>query len=208
MERNKTCCEKCKRYISLSNFKKHFNACLGPKRKKLRGVDFDPNRGYKDGTRKAWNKGRTKETCDITARIAKKLVVSMQGIKHPAWTKEQRDKQSLLKKKYFQENPEKHPNRLLANNRTSYTYPEKIAADWLTAAGITYEKNKRVDIYYPDFVVGKIIIEIDGEYWHNQERDKARDLILSSYGYTIFRIKSKERIVEKLSEIFKNECEV
>ena len=31
---------------------------------------------------------------------------------------------------YYKENPEMHPNRLLANNRNKWTYPERLAAEW------------------------------------------------------------------------------
>lgn len=37
------------------------------------GKDFDPNRGYRDGTRVPWNKGLTKETNSSVAAYAKKL---------------------------------------------------------------------------------------------------------------------------------------
>jgi len=49
-------CEKCDCDFRVNNFAKHQQACTGPKVKKIRGIDFDPNHGYKDGTRKAWNK--------------------------------------------------------------------------------------------------------------------------------------------------------
>ena len=50
-------CYKCEREITANNFRKHSESCKGPKVKKIRGEDFDPNVGYKDGSRKAWNKG-------------------------------------------------------------------------------------------------------------------------------------------------------
>jgi len=50
-------CDKCGREITSNNFERHYDACIGPVKKKVRGVDFDPNHGYKNGTRQAWNKG-------------------------------------------------------------------------------------------------------------------------------------------------------
>lgn len=50
-------CEKCKRDITANNYQRHVMACIGPVVKKIRGVDFDPNHGYKTGKRQAWNKG-------------------------------------------------------------------------------------------------------------------------------------------------------
>lgn len=60
--RNKIECNKCFRPISKSNYKRHCAACNGVKIKKIYGVDYDPNHGYKTGSRSAWNKGLTKDT--------------------------------------------------------------------------------------------------------------------------------------------------
>lgn len=50
-------CDRCSREITQNNFARHSAVCKGAKAKKIRGLDFDPNSGYKDGTRVAWNKG-------------------------------------------------------------------------------------------------------------------------------------------------------
>ena len=51
-------CTKCKRDITVNNFERHYESCKGVKKKKVRGIDFDPNIGYTLGTRSAWNKGK------------------------------------------------------------------------------------------------------------------------------------------------------
>ena len=57
----KIVCKHCNRLISNSNHSRHIISCEriedpnAPK--KILGIDFDPNRGYADGTRSAWNKG-------------------------------------------------------------------------------------------------------------------------------------------------------
>ncbi len=38
------------------------------------GTDFDPNRGYQDGTRQAWNKGLTKDTNESVKKYANSLM--------------------------------------------------------------------------------------------------------------------------------------
>ena len=38
--------------------------------------------------------------------------------------------------------------------------------------------------------------------WYNQEKDQERDKKLSELGYTIYRIKAKERIEDRLESIF------
>jgi hypothetical protein len=50
-------CEICCKQISKNNYNRHAKSCVGVKPRKIRGVDFDPNVGYKNGTRTAWNKG-------------------------------------------------------------------------------------------------------------------------------------------------------
>ena len=55
-------CNKCNKEITVNNYNKHQISCNSVKEKKIRGVDFDPNSGYKDGSRSAWNKGLTKDT--------------------------------------------------------------------------------------------------------------------------------------------------
>ena len=68
MKRSYIECEKCQQEISCSNFQRHSDSCKGPKIKKIRGVDYDPNSGYIDGSRKVWNKDKTKKS---DSRIAK-----------------------------------------------------------------------------------------------------------------------------------------
>lgn len=51
-------CDKCNLEFRANVYDRHFKSCSPPKKKKIRGVDFDPNAGFKDGTRVAWNKGK------------------------------------------------------------------------------------------------------------------------------------------------------
>lgn len=60
---------------------------------------------------------------------------------------------------------------------------------------------KKIGEYYPDFVVGNLIIEIDGEYWHNPTVDAEKDKMFNSLGYTVKRIKAKQRIEEELENL-------
>jgi very-short-patch-repair endonuclease len=148
-----------------------------------------------------WNKGLDK-TDPRVAKNAENLSKSKKG-KAPniIWTDEMRKAKSEWRKQLHLNNPESHPNRRLAGNKKKMTYPEKIAADWLDRNHISYEHNKRISRYYPDFTIGNIIVEIDGEYWHNEEKDRIRDKKLNDLGYTVYRIKAKERIEEKLQEL-------
>lgn len=148
-----------------------------------------------------WNKGLDKSDARVASYslgISKALKGKPSSV---VWTDEMRKAKSEWKKQLHVDNPELHPNRKLAGNKKKWTYPERVAGDWLDKHNIAYEKNKKIGRYYPDFVIGSIIVEIDGEYWHDAEKDCVRDKELGDLGYTVHRIKSKERIEERLQEL-------
>ena len=117
------------------------------------------------------------------------------------WTDEKRKAQSEWRIKLHREHPECHPNRRLANNRSKMSYPEKVAFDFLTSLGIVFEHQKKIGRYYPDFVIGDLIIEIDGAQWHDSIRDSKRDEELNNLGFKIFRIDSKQHIENEIQKI-------
>lgn len=133
--------------------------------------------------------------------IANKLVKQL-GKGLQVWTAQQRKAKSEEKKKLYAEHPEKHPNRRLANNRSKMSFPERIVYDYLTTKNIQFEHNKYIKPYWADFVINKTIIEVDGERWHNRDKDLKRDSHLNNYGYEVFRFKAKD-IVKKVSIIDK-----
>jgi very-short-patch-repair endonuclease len=160
-------------------------------------------RNYKNGMtgKTSWNRGLTKEDPRVK-KNAEGVSKTLKGRPGRPWTDEQRLAKSEWRKQYHRDNPEAHPNRKLANNKTKMSYPEQIAYNWLLRNNIPFEHQKRIGKYYPDFVIGSTIIEIDGERWHSAERDQIRDCFLSENGYTITRIKAKEPIEDRLSQIF------
>ena len=186
----KFCNKNCK---SLNSFKNHERLC-----------PHNPDRKYVSHTKgkTPWNKGLTKETDERVAENAKGVSNTLKGRPSSVvWTDEMRKAKSDWRKQFHKDFPEMHPNRRLAGNRKKMSYPEKVAYDYLTRYNIVFEHNKKIDKYYPDFVIGKLIVEIDGAQWHDKEKDKIRDEIISSYGYQIVRILSTENIEERLSEI-------
>lgn len=70
----KTTCDKCNRVFRNCGYANHYPKCIGPKpMKKIRGVDYDPNHGYKDGSRSAWNKGLTADTSASLKEAGRKI---------------------------------------------------------------------------------------------------------------------------------------
>lgn len=55
MIRNKKLCSKCNVEISKSNYNRHIESCKGVVIKKIRGIDYDPNVGYKENNRQGTN---------------------------------------------------------------------------------------------------------------------------------------------------------
>lgn len=198
--------KECKNANSLRN---HERMCKqNPERQVSPFVKLNTERG-------AWNKGLTKETDERVAKFANTLHehiqagISCQYDRKAVWTEERRKKQSDKKKKLYAEHPEKHPNVKLAGNHAKLTYPEQLAHDWLVEHGYepihnwhykSDEINRYVDFYVEPL---KLIIEIDGEYWHaDATLDKAKDEDAQAHGFATLRIKPKEGVVKQLETYF------
>ena len=170
----------------------------------------------------AWNKGLTKDTDERVKNSAKtlseniKLGITKQYDHKSIWTEELRNKKSEEKKKFYAEHPEAHPNRKLANNHIKMSYPERIVFDWLNEKKLSFEHNKLIktktitryaDFYLKDY---NLIIEVDGEFWHNKkiDEDKKKDLEAEEYGYTTLRIKAKDRIIDRLNNYFSSPTKI
>jgi hypothetical protein len=235
MKRNKKECNICGSLISFSNFNSHSKSCAKKKEQNPsfskvnndfvcnfcgkifskygikahiwrshteKGKNFIP---CPKGTLVAWNKGLTKETNETVRKIS--ILVSKNTIGKPGRPQSEETKKRISesRKRFLKLHPELHPNRILAGNRSKWTYPERIASNWFDKNNISFEYNKKIDKFFPDFTIEskKLIIEIDGEQFHKDKSyDKNRDKILSELGYTIIRIDSKENIENRLKQIF------
>ena len=190
----KHCNKNCKNHNSWRN---HERLCSKNLNKQISSLEK-----FNKSNRPRWNKGLTKETDARVANMAKNVSKATKGkpSNHP-WTEEQRKAKSEWKKKYHKLHPEKHPNRKLANNKKYMSYPEKIAYDFLTLNNIKFQHNKKIGKYFPDFLIDNFIIEIDGSYWHNKEKDDNRDKELKEMGYIVYRINAKSHIETELQNI-------
>jgi very-short-patch-repair endonuclease len=131
--------------------------------------------------------------------------------KIPLWTKEQRKLQSERKKKLYKDHPEKHPGAKLANNKSKMSYPEKLAYCFFEDNNFNFKHSFSVGPYFADFLLvdTKQIIEVDGEYWHkdNKEQDKKRDEFIESQGYKVVRFPAKE-IIARLNVFFNKQYKI
>jgi len=186
------CQKECKN--NLNSLRNHERLCA-----------LNPNKQKSNLDRKgipAWNKGLTKDDPRV-AKNGENVSKALKGKPTYKWTDEQRKARSEWRKNLHKEHPETHPNRRLAGNRNKMSYPEKVAFDFLTKMGIIFDHQKQVGKYFPDFIIDNVIIEIDGERWHDVEKDKVRDDFLTKAGYTVNRIKAKDRIEEKIKDILR-----
>ena len=167
-----------------------------------------------------WNKGLTKET-DV--RVAKNAQATSDVLQAKIesgwkpffatdeyWTDKMRAQRSAEKIKLYNEHPELHPNRRLASNKIM-SYPEQIAANWLSAHNISFVPQYQTVFYdkkrFVDFFIEahNLYIEIDGEYWHakSAEKDEAKDLFaLQEQGITTLRVKPKLGVELQLEQFF------
>ena len=178
--------------------------------------------GFNDKGHKAWNKGLTKDTDDRVKRSSESVKTTVLDkistgwvpafATKEYWTEDRKKQQSEKRKKFLLENPEKHPNRILASNRKNYSYLENIVSKWLDDNDIKYERqfvypfkdsNRYVDFYIKDY---NLFIEVDGEYWHKNsiDIDTLKDELALNDGITTLRISSKENINNTLNNYFKN----
>lgn len=206
-ESGKVLCPECGKEYSVKGIHTHIWRTHGEGRNWTANND-----GYKTGSREPWNKGldksdpRVRKNAISVQKSLKKLYDS--GYRSPTqteeyWTEERRKAKSSWKKELHRKHPELHPNRLLANNRNKMTYPEKVAYDYLVSKGIEFEHQKPIAGFFVDFCINSVIIEIDGEHWHPEGNDKDahRDQILKNEGYTVYRIRSKEQIEDRIQNI-------
>jgi very-short-patch-repair endonuclease/DNA-directed RNA polymerase subunit RPC12/RpoP len=103
-----------------------------------------------------------------------------------------------MKNKIFKEKALK--KQALIFSKTSMTSIEKKIANFLYKLGISYQFNKYIktknSFRFPDFTIGNLIIECDGEYWHRnrKQEDYERQLELEDIGYRVIRFTDKEII--------------
>ena len=71
------------------------------------------------------------------------------------------------------------------------SFPELLTEQFLDKRNVKYEREIRFGKWFADFVIGKSILEIDGQQHRLPDRilkDKEKDAYLSSLGYQVTRI--------------------
>ena len=82
-------------------------------------------------------------------------------------------------------------------NNHKETDLEKKMRLWLESQGIKFEEQKTIgNITVPDFVIGNVILFVDGEFWHDRPRrvftDARINKRLEKLGYKVLRYKGND----------------
>lgn len=146
-----------------------------------------------------WNKGKTKKTDPRILKIAINLSKVLKG-RPITYAITDKHKEASRKRMLGNANPAKRPEvrekirksvlkmyvdhpEILENRRSSginqysnsYTSIEKSIADVLSTLSLPFIHNYRIGRYFVDFLVlDNIILECDGEYWHQDTDKEAR----------------------------------
>jgi very-short-patch-repair endonuclease len=136
----------------------------------------------------------------IAALIRHKLVnfwrtksemLSLAGKKR-THSEETKNKISVIRKKFLEENPDKIPYKINHKSRGE-TYPEKYFREWLEKENIPFQQEYRFKLYAFDFLInGRVDLEIDGDQHKLDEKiiahDIKRDDKSKDAGFVVYRI--------------------
>ena len=101
----------------------------------------------------------------------------------------------------------------MAINQPRISSIELVLKEQFDIAGLDYEQQFPIDYYIPDFafVKQKLVVECDGDYWHNLPKQKAKDRRKNGYyklkGWRVIRFweheinKNPEKCLEKVLEL-------
>lgn len=194
-------CEKCNRDITLNNWTKHETSCIGPKVKKIRGIDFDPNHGFKTGTRQAWNKGLDGSNPGVATAVKAMLSAPKKDL-----TIEQRDAISVRVRKQgfggYQENAGRSKKFKIEDSfgklvTVQSTY-ELATAEILNELGILWIRPGALKYdgrnYFPDFYLTELDLYLDPKNNYLAIKDAEKIRLASEQNNVEILILTKDKI--------------
>ncbi len=171
-------------------------------------------RKIKKGLKAAWKKGK------FTEERNKKIGEKFKGDNNPSKRAEVREKLKKSGLESYRKNPKLYQQR----RESAINNPNRVFRDTKIELKIEKELQKRninyqkqvplcriaiVDFYLPEY---RIVIQCDGDYWHNKleqkERDERQDKVLIFNGFNVYRFweheinKSAEECINKIVKNF------
>jgi very-short-patch-repair endonuclease len=201
-------CSKCGNiFESLKNESRKFcsKSCSNSFNNKKRTLSDETKNKIRNSLLKNENSiSRKKEkkdclTCGKKVKKNQAIYCSVECVRNSNIVKEKiRDK--IIKR--YKDHPELHPNRKCAN--LIETYPEKFFREFLLMNGLIQNRDfltqHSVEKYYADFYFPSInlVVEIDGERWHNKTNEKEiqRESVIKKY-FDLIRFDVKPLLKKK-----------
>ena len=122
------------------------------------------------------------------------------------WTKEEKKKFGEMKRRFYLEHPEKHPNRVLGGHNISKPQLELylLIKERYPEARLEFPIRTLHSIRFADIGIPsmKLDIEYDSDYWHNKVLDEIRTKHLEEVGWKVLRFSNKDNIQLKVKELF------
>lgn len=181
------------------------------------GRAHNPNKGYKDNTRKAWNKGLTKETDERIKNIAVKTSDALKG--RPRVT----PISDITKKKLSKIAIERGFG---CGNSNSYaygwyespsagkiwlesSYEYKVACEldtnnvnWKRPSAILYKINGKIKRYFPDFYLTEYNVYLDPKNSYLIEKDKPKiEAVMAQNDVKVIILDKDSLSWEKIGEL-------
>ena len=194
-----------KRYIDDPELKNRITKKANKKVRELYDTD-KANCGFKVG-HSTWNKGLNKNNSPIVAELSNNRF----GIGNPMHKSKHNNefwkKISVAKQKYYTDNPEKHPNVIMARKgfvskpqmEMYLTIKEYFPSAVLEHPVKTREGVKLIDVAV---VNKKLAFEFDGSYWHqDKQADTTREEAIVNEGWVVIRF--NEDNFNKIEEVIK-----
>lgn len=97
----------------------------------------------------------------------------------------------------------------IVNQKWGDSKAESIFYSLLTENNINFEFQKKIGKYYADFVINKLVVEVDGpHHWKNKNQvnyDLERDSYIEKQGYIILRVRLYTLVcnIDKIIKIIK-----
>lgn len=185
------------------------------KNKKIRGIDFDPNAGFKDGTRQAWNKGLSKETSETIRKHAEDISSKKKSGVLPitgagAWDYEKR-REHALKNNFGGYNSN-------AGRSKKFKYKDTFGNEiclqssfelqcarllddmdikWIRPKHIKYLIDGKTKKYFPDFFLVDYNVYLDPKNNYLAKLDTNKIKLVSEQNNVRIEILTQEKITEE-----------